>query len=210
MKRKKSFNITAILSKCWSYLCVIAVQARLTLAWLTRNICTITKRAYSFAALVLLIMVCGIVIKDFLSEQIIISPFEVGSRLSDKGLTPEMVQYQLLDHINELRDIGISHEGLPTELRPLRHRVFEDLPSIKVPKTGLSIDNVARLVGDVFGVECSQVTGEVLLVGDEINMVLRVSSVSRNMYISHRVHADSAHWDNLLKGAAIFTLSVQI
>ena len=98
-----------------------------------------------------------------------IGRIEVPARLVEAGLTPEAVARRLVDALDRASDASQAESAR----RPMT-MLAGAVPDFSVPVAGISLRSLAELVRDLFGLPKTEVSGEILLVQDQLSIRLRL------------------------------------
>jgi tetratricopeptide (TPR) repeat protein len=124
-------------------------------------------------------------------DSLVIEAFSVPPDLAQRGMTGQVVASQLLDKLANLQD------GTPTEraASTYSHNWSSDI-RVAIPETGLSVQDVNRLLRDWLGHE-THITGEVFRTPAGIDITARTSGQS-----GETIKGAEANFDTLMQNAA--------
>lgn len=104
-------------------------------------------------------------------RSIVVRPFTVPAAYAEKGLTGEAAALRLVANMAAIREVTARTSFLATN----RIRDDSDALSVEIAQTGLSIEDVSRLLGRWLGNQ-TQVVGQIVDEGDgKVTLVLRSS-----------------------------------
>jgi tetratricopeptide (TPR) repeat protein len=124
-------------------------------------------------------------------DSLVIEAFSVPPDLAQRGLTGQVVASQLLDKLANLQDKTPTERAAST----YSHNWSNDI-RVAIPNTGLSVQDVNRLLRDWLGHE-THITGEVYRTSTGIDITARTGGQS-----GETVKGSEADFDTLMQNAA--------
>ncbi len=103
-------------------------------------------------------------------DQIQLAPISVPNRLTEAGMTPEVVARRLMDDV-----IAVQARVRGEPMRRAGAELSGSQPDFSVPFTGLSLSAVASVLRDMMGMPETRVSGEITAEGEALRLRLRVS-----------------------------------